>query len=61
MTASFGAADFPASPDRSSLMRDADQALYSAKRLGKNRVAQATRAVEAASAARGGTVVPSAR
>ena len=61
VTASFGAADFPASPDRSSLMRDADQALYSAKRLGKNRVAQATRAVEAASAARGGTVVPSAR
>ena len=48
VTASFGAADFPASPDRSSLMRDADQALYSAKRLGKNRVVQATRAVEAA-------------
>jgi diguanylate cyclase (GGDEF)-like protein len=48
VTASFGAADFPASPDRASLMRDADQALYTAKRLGKNRVAPATRAVEAA-------------
>jgi diguanylate cyclase (GGDEF)-like protein len=48
VTASFGAADFPASPDRMSLMRDADQALYTAKRLGKNRVAPVTRAVEAA-------------
>ena len=48
VTASFGAADFPASPDRTSLMRDADQALYAAKRLGKNRVAPAARAVEAA-------------
>jgi GGDEF domain-containing protein len=48
VTASFGAADFPASPDRASLMRDADQALYTAKRLGKNRVAPVTRAVEAA-------------
>jgi diguanylate cyclase (GGDEF)-like protein len=48
VTASFGAADFPASPDRTTLMRDADQALYTAKRLGKNRVAPVTRAVEAA-------------
>ena len=48
VTASFGAADFPASPDRTSLMRDADQALYTAKRLGKNRVAPVTRAVVAA-------------
>ncbi len=48
VTASFGAADFPASPDRASLMRDADLALYTAKRLGKNRVAPAARAVEAA-------------
>lgn len=48
VTASFGAADFPASPDRESLMRDADQALYTAKRLGKDRVAPVTRAVEAA-------------
>jgi diguanylate cyclase (GGDEF)-like protein len=48
VTASFGAADFPASPDRTSLMRDADQALYTAKRLGKDRVAPVTRAVEAA-------------
>ena len=48
VTASFGAADFPASPDRTTLMRDADQALYAAKRLGKNRVAPVTRAVEAA-------------
>ena len=29
-------------------MRDADQALYTAKRLGKNRVVPVTRAVEAA-------------
>jgi PleD family two-component response regulator len=29
-------------------MREADQALYAAKRLGKNRVVAATRAVEAA-------------
>ena len=48
VTASFGAADFPASPDRATLMRDADQALYAAKRLGKNRVAPVTRAAEAA-------------
>ena len=48
VTASFGAADFPASPDRTTLMRDADQALYTAKRLGKNRVVPVTRAVEAA-------------
>jgi diguanylate cyclase (GGDEF)-like protein len=48
VTASFGAADFPASPDRTSLMRDADLALYTAKRLGKNQVVPATRAVVAA-------------
>jgi diguanylate cyclase (GGDEF)-like protein len=48
VTASFGAADFPASPDRTALMRDADQALYTAKRLGKDRVVPVTRAVEAA-------------
>jgi len=48
VSASFGVADFPASSDRAALMRDADQALYSAKRLGKNRVVAATRAVEAA-------------
>ena len=48
VTASFGVADFPASPDRTSLMRDADQALYTAKRLGKDRVAPVTRAAEAA-------------
>jgi diguanylate cyclase (GGDEF)-like protein len=48
VTASFGAADFPASRDRVTLLREADQALYTAKRLGKNRVVTATRAVEAA-------------
>ena len=48
VTASFGVADFPASRDRVALMREADQALYTAKRLGKNRVVAATRAVEAA-------------
>ena len=48
VTASFGVADFPAAPDRAALMREADQALYAAKRLGKNRVVAVTRAVEAA-------------
>jgi len=48
VTASFGAADYPASPDRAALLRDADKALYTAKRLGKNRVVAATRAAEAA-------------
>ena len=48
VTASFGVADFPASRDRATLMREADQALYTAKRLGKNRVVAATRAVAAA-------------
>ena len=48
VTASFGAADFPASPDEATLLRDADQALYAAKRLGKDRVVPVTRAVEAA-------------
>jgi two-component system cell cycle response regulator len=48
VTASFGVADFPTSRDRAALMREADQALYAAKRLGKNRVVAATRAVEAA-------------
>jgi len=48
VTASFGVADFPASLDRAALMRDADQALYAAKRFGKNRVVATTRAVEAA-------------
>ena len=48
VTASFGVADFPASRDGAALMREADQALYTAKRLGKNRVVAATRAVEAA-------------
>jgi diguanylate cyclase (GGDEF)-like protein len=48
VTASFGAADYPASGDRAALLRDADKALYTAKRLGKNRVVAAARAVEAA-------------
>jgi GGDEF domain-containing protein len=48
VTASFGAADYPASADRAALLRDADRALYAAKRLGKNRVVAATRAAEAA-------------
>ena len=48
VTASFGAADYPASADRVALSRDADKALYAAKRLGKNRVVAATRAAEAA-------------
>jgi diguanylate cyclase (GGDEF)-like protein len=48
VTASFGVADFPASSDRTTLMRHADEALYAAKRLGKNRVVPATRAAEAA-------------
>ena len=47
VTASFGVADFPASADRGSLLYDADQALYAAKHLGKNRVAAAPRVVEA--------------
>ena len=45
VTASFGVADFPVSPDRAALLRDADQALYAAKRLGKDRVVPVTRAV----------------
>ena len=49
VTASFGVADFPTAGDRVALMREADEALYTAKRLGKNRVVAATRAtVEAA-------------
>jgi diguanylate cyclase (GGDEF)-like protein len=48
VTASFGVADFPASPDEPALLSDADKALYSAKRLGKDRVVPVTRAVEAA-------------
>ncbi len=48
VTASFGVADFPTSPDESALLSDADKALYSAKRLGKDRVVPVTRAVEAA-------------
>jgi diguanylate cyclase (GGDEF)-like protein len=45
VTASFGAADYPASADYAALLGDADKALYTAKRLGKNRVVAATRAV----------------
>jgi diguanylate cyclase (GGDEF)-like protein len=48
VTASFGAAGYPSSGDAAALMRDADNALYAAKRLGKNRVVAATRAAEAA-------------
>ena len=48
VTASFGVACFPASPDRAALLREADEALYAAKRLGKNRVVAAPRAAEAA-------------
>jgi len=40
-------ADFPASRDGAALMQDADNALYNAKRLGKNRVIAATGAVAA--------------
>jgi diguanylate cyclase (GGDEF)-like protein len=47
VTASFGVADFPASRDGAALMQDADNALYNAKRLGKNRVIAATGAVAA--------------
>jgi len=47
VTASFGVADFPASRDGAALMQDADNALYSAKRVGKNRVIAAARAVAA--------------
>jgi diguanylate cyclase (GGDEF)-like protein len=45
VTASFGVADYPVSPDRASLLHDADQALYVAKGHGKNRVAATPRAV----------------
>jgi diguanylate cyclase (GGDEF)-like protein len=45
VTASFGAAAFPGSPDRAMLLQDADAALYRAKRLGKNRVCSGGRAV----------------
>ena len=48
VTASFGVADYPNARDRAALMREADQALYTAKRLGKNRVVAAALAVEAA-------------
>ena len=48
VTASFGVADFPASSDGATLMQDADNALYTAKRLGKNRVVAATREAAAA-------------
>jgi diguanylate cyclase (GGDEF)-like protein len=42
VTASFGAACFPAQPSVEALVAAADAALYEAKRTGKNRVATAT-------------------
>jgi len=43
VTASFGVASFPGSSDAGSLLQAADDALYEAKRAGKNRVAEAAR------------------
>ena len=48
MTASFGVCGFPASRDGAALMQDADSALYTAKRLGKNRVVPAVPGAAAA-------------
>ena len=42
VTASFGAACFPAQPSVEALVAAADAALYDAKRTGKNRVVTAT-------------------